>query len=169
MGMRSGSRPRKNVRPIYNILGDWSSAFVNCGCDCRPGRAHLRKGRDPYAAAYREHTAHGPRLRGDDTEYCRSHVPSPYFHFKTARPRQRYAARVLCSAPGRPHSQSLSASARYRGRAGRQGPDARNVLGPTDLDASQHRGMLKSEITASPPNQGVPRAVFVGLLREGPR
>ncbi|MGH6789065.1 MAG: hypothetical protein ACRECC_05225, partial [Pseudolabrys sp.] len=40
--------------------------------------------------------------------------------------------------------------------------------GPTDLDASQHRGMLKSEITASPPMPGVPRAVFLGLLRDLP-
>jgi hypothetical protein len=49
-----------------------------------------------------------------------------------------------------------------RGRAGRQGPD-----GPADLDASQHRGALKSEPQVRR-YQGVPRAMFIGLLRLAP-
>jgi hypothetical protein len=47
------------------------------------------------------------------------------------------------------------------------------MLGPTDLDASQHRGMLKSDppfggLTASPPNPRRPARGVLGLLRIAP-
>ena len=52
---------------------------------------------------------------------------------------------------------------KYRGRAERQGSG-----GPAGLDASRHRGLSKSDNAASPPVPGVPRAVFLGLLRSAP-
>src|SRR5665213_3769808 len=49
---------------------------------------------------------------------------------------------------------------KYRGRAGRQGPD-----GPADLDASRHRGLSKSDSAASPPFPWRPAR---GVLRFAP-
>ena len=39
------------------------------------------------------------------------------------------------------------------------------MLGPTDLDASRHRGLSKSVLPQVRRFPGVPRAVFLGLLR----
>ena len=52
---------------------------------------------------------------------------------------------------------------KYRGRAGRQGPD-----GPADLDASRHRGLSKSDSAASPPFPWRPARGVSGLLRLAP-
>ena len=46
--------------------------------------------------------------------------------------------------------------------------DARGPRGPADLDASRHRGLSKSVKPQVRQTQGVPRAVFIGLLREVP-
>jgi len=43
------------------------------------------------------------------------------------------------------------------------------ILGPTDLDASRHRGLSKSFLPQVRQTQGVPRAVFVRLAPQRPR
>src|SRR5665213_1869826 len=94
---------------------------------------------------------------------------------------------VFFAAPGRPSLQpsafalkGLGATSRTTSKRAEGARDARvlgalkftqcaqtKVLGPTDLDASQHRGALKSEpqVRRFP---GVPRAMFIGLLRLAP-
>ena len=84
---------------------------------------------------------------------------------------------VFLAAPGRPYSNFLSAAlenaegardARGPGRTQVYAVCANKALGPTDLDASRHRGLSKSELPQVRPTQGVPRAVFVGLIRSAP-
>ena len=90
---------------------------------------------------------------------------------------QRSAAPVLGDA-GAPSSPSPARPEKNRGRAGRQGswahsgsrkprkrkcPDPR-APAPRDTEACRSPSRRKSAKT-----QGVPRAVFIGLLREGPR
>ena len=60
------------------------------------------------------------------------------------------------------HSRA-AALEKNRGRAERLGPG-----GPTDPDASRHRGLSKSKKPQVRQTQGVPRAVFEGLLRAVP-
>jgi len=56
------------------------------------------------------------------------------------------------------------ASKKAEGARDAWGPD-----GPTGLDASQHRGLSKSwSCRKSARSKGVPRAVFIGLLRALP-
>jgi len=89
-------------------------------------------------------------------------------------------ARILWPAPGEPQFRSPCPPLpnKYRGRAGRFGSRAHaslrksaqtNVLGPTDLDASQHRGTLKSGLPQVRQTQGVPRAVFNRSAPHRPR
>jgi hypothetical protein len=66
------------------------------------------------------------------------------------------------TAPGRPPSVSVRAFAN-RGRAERQGSS-----GPTGLDASRHRGLSSMSSPQVRLLPGVPRAVFIGLLRAAP-
>jgi hypothetical protein len=68
-------------------------------------------------------------------------------------------ARILCG-PGQAASYQNPRSLEKSGeRVRRQGTD-----GPADLDASQHRGALKSEPHVRR-KQDVPRAMLIGLLR----
>ena len=46
--------------------------------------------------------------------------------------------------------------------------DAKGPGGPTGLDASRHRGLSKSVLPQVRLTQGVPRAVFIGLLHAVP-
>jgi hypothetical protein len=103
------------------------------------------------------------------------------FDFQTTRVTvsQRSAARIIWSARGTPYFQiRLRCASADKPRA-RGTPRVRGalkftqcaqtkMLGPAGLDASRHRGLSKSVIPQVRQTQGVPRAVFIGLLRNAP-
>ena len=64
-------------------------------------------------------------------------------------------------APGRP-SLEITGSPQSEGARNAKGP-----YGPTRLDASRHRGLSKLLETQVHQTNGVPRAMFIGLLRVG--
>ena len=71
---------------------------------------------------------------------------------------------VFLKGPGQAVAWEKCASlGKERGRAER-----RVLIGPTDLDASRHRGLSKSLVPQVRQVAGVPRAMFVGLLRVVP-
>src|SRR4051794_6829255 len=71
---------------------------------------------------------------------------------------------LFFAARGEPYSQ-LRIAPRKIPRA-RGTPVGRN--GPTGLDTSRHRGLSKPILPQVHQTQGVPRAVFIGLLRSIP-
>jgi hypothetical protein len=95
--------------------------------------------------------------------------------FSNSRLSQRSAARILCSAPGKPHSHLLPRRPNEnRGRAGRQGSatDPRASM-PRDIEACRPPSRLRRFgglcIPQVRQSQGVPRAVFGRFAPQRPR
>src|SRR3569623_1632526 len=80
-------------------------------------------------------------LTAADHSFCQCALPVVLRSSREAL-QARVIARVLWSAPGRPSSSSRLPPLPINTEGAR---DALEPEGPTDPDASQHRGMLKSE------------------------